>query len=55
MTRHTCASCEGDPPAECPQCDTVILGATPADWRDHFEHECTPLGVLYCFVGGADA
>lgn len=49
MNAHTCDSCENGV-SECPQCETVILGATGADWRDHFENDCTPLGTLYCFV-----
>lgn len=28
-------------------CETVILGATEADTREHFEEECNPLGKLY--------
>lgn len=47
---HECSACTGPPPAACPQCETVILGATPSDWREHFETDCAPLGVLYCFV-----
>ena len=45
----SCRCCEW-PPVKCPQCGTVILGATPEDWYRHFEEECESLGVLYCFV-----
>jgi len=47
---HVCDLCRDAPPAECPQCDTVILGATKEDWRKHYREDCTPLGELYCFA-----
>lgn len=28
-------------------CETIILGGTESDWREHFEDECNPFGVLY--------
>lgn len=36
--------------ASCPQCEVVILGATPEDWREHFREDCNPLGALYTFA-----
>jgi|GEM_PF-6661438 len=47
-----CEACgqNGYPPAECPQCGTVILGAAAEDWGEHFAEDCTPLGQLYCFA-----
>lgn len=38
-----------DAPDKCPVngCHTKIIGASRADWDEHWNEECNPLGALY--------